>query len=45
MDYLNGRSISEKNIIKKLLSLAEGREMPDSWHEWWQKYKGRLECL
>lgn len=38
MDHLNEIIINEK-----LLSLAEGKETPDSWQNWWLKYEHELE--
>ena len=32
-------------LIAKLLNLAEGRETPESWQEWWNEHEAELESL
>lgn len=35
----------KETLITKLLDLAEGRETPESWREWWNEHEAELESM
>ncbi len=37
--------MDKETLTGKLLDLAEGRETPESWREWWSKHKAEVERL
>lgn len=41
----SGVPMDKEILIAKLLNLAEGRETPESWQEWWNEHEAELESL
>ena len=37
--------MDKETLITKLLDLAEGRETPESWREWWNEHEAELESM
>ena len=37
--------MDKETLITKLLNLAEGRETPESWREWWNEHEAELESM
>lgn len=37
--------MDNETLIAKLLELAEGRESPESWRDWWDRHESKLETL
>ena len=37
--------MDKETLIIKLLDLAEGRETPESWREWWNEHEAELESM
>jgi len=37
--------MDKETLITKLLDLAEGREPPESWREWWNEHEAELESM
>lgn len=37
--------MDQKNLTAKLLDLVEGREIPESWRNWWDEHELELEAL
>ena len=37
--------MNDEIFNKKLLDLAEGRETPESWWNWWHDHEAELESL
>ena len=37
--------MDKETLITKLLDLAEGRETPESWREWWNEHEAELENM
>ena len=37
--------MDKETLISKLLDLAEGRETPESWREWWNEHEAELESM
>ncbi len=37
--------MDKETMITKLLDLAEGRETPESWREWWNEHEAELESM
>ena len=37
--------IDKETLIAKLIDLAEGRETPETWRNWWDEYEPELETL
>lgn len=37
--------MNKETLITKLLDLAEGRETPESWREWWNEHEAELESM
>ena len=37
--------MDKETLITKLLDLAEGRETPESWREWWNEHEAELERM
>ena len=37
--------IDKETLIAKLIDLAEGRETPETWRNWWDEHEPELETL
>ena len=37
--------MDQKTLTAKLLDLAEGRETPETWQNWWDEHETELEAL
>ena len=37
--------MNKESLIEKLLDLAEGRETPETWRNWWDEHEAELEAL
>ena len=37
--------MDKETLITKLLDIAEGRETPESWREWWNEHEAELESM
>ena len=37
--------IDKETLIAKLMDLAEGRETPETWQNWWDEHEPELETL
>lgn len=37
--------MDQKTLTAKLLDLAEGRETPETWRNWWDEHETELETL
>ena len=37
--------MNKESLTEKLLDLAEGRETPETWQNWWDEHETELEAL
>jgi hypothetical protein len=37
--------MNKESLTAKLLDLAEGRETPETWQNWWDEHETELEAL
>lgn len=37
--------MNKESLTEKLLDLAEGRETPETWQNWWDEHEPELETL